>query len=102
MTNPMRVIYADDSSDESQSDQSSPSSSDESQPDRPSSQTGDSSDRSQTDQSPSPQQSPLASSKQLQCLRDAFIAGLAGGAVGGPPGIFLGGVGAGGMCALQK
>jgi hypothetical protein len=50
MTTPMRVIYADDSSDESQSDQSSPSSSSD-QSDRSSSQTGDSSDRSQTDQS---------------------------------------------------
>jgi hypothetical protein len=48
---PLRVIYADDSSDQSQTDQSSPSSSDRSQSDQSSSQTDDSSDRSQSDQS---------------------------------------------------
>jgi len=38
LATPMRVVYADDSSDESQTDQSSPSSSDNSQSDQSSSQ----------------------------------------------------------------
>ena len=49
MAVPMRLAYADDSSDESQTDQSSPSSSDNSQTDQSSSQADDSSDQSQRD-----------------------------------------------------
>jgi hypothetical protein len=69
---PMRAVYADDSSDESQTDQSSQSSSDDSQTDQSSSQTDDSSNRSQTDKSSSDESQSDHSSSSQQCPPGQF------------------------------
>jgi hypothetical protein len=71
---PMLVVYADDSSGQSQADQSSSS-----------------------------QDRPLISSGAKQCMGRAMVGALGGGMVaGGPGGALLAGGIAGGMCVIQN
>jgi hypothetical protein len=77
---PMPIVYADDSSGQSQTD--------------------DSSGQSQTDQS---QHKPLLNQGTKECMGTKMAEGLVGGgAVGGPGGAFVGGLAAGDYCAWQN